>query len=759
MSGIYSVEDLLKLRASPLICRPPNLPPIEEWMGTQDTSNRRPAIRGKPDEPSVPNETFQKRPTLLDNQRRTTTDPDRIVLGPPRRSFASSNARAAGKTQEGSEESNSKDSSSFHERSRNGDESESRPYERRATQSNGRFGNRQDSEDAETENRRDYDRRFKWAGRDRSDQNLEDDHEDLTRTGFRRDTHSRAKLSQSWFKKDTGDGESRRDTDKSQDWRSGRGRDRDWDRSVKAEADPEWMDSTEPDEPFQVHTQEDFQRWKEKMKAGGTTSLDKTESGVTTSPTDNVQEKPAKKVVPVEPDDSMDKFFARFEAKGTEQKTGAGKVHGKTRFASLFSPPAEQNKQVEAPPMPTAERPSSAQIPSSTDADQAGFARILEMLQTRSNNPTPQNQDTAKPRTPLHAGGTGSKAEPEARPSSQDFLSLLGAQNAPRQSEPAQSQPPPNHERYAEPRSPTEQPPHTRQQSSINKDEVLLNLLRQASLAPKPQPPPPPPPPPPPAHQQSEMGAGARMPGLNDPNSRSRGQMISPVQGQGQVQDPIMMMQRRETGRSMFDESPISMYQNEPGPREALSRRPTNGTQPGFTDDAMMAMLRTQRLMPPPQHQGLPPGLQRPPGLDQLPRPNPTWPSQPPPRQPSLPPGLSNVPRGVPSSSFMQTQQITNQQNMQQQPQQQRPQQQRKYTGDSVSTPGVPNLPPVMYPPPGFIGAGPPPGFPGHPARYQAESAPPQGISRVFMDMYGEIGGRGLGLRGGTGNGGMPPYR
>lgn len=33
MSGIYSVEDLLKLRASPLICKPPNLPPIEEWMG------------------------------------------------------------------------------------------------------------------------------------------------------------------------------------------------------------------------------------------------------------------------------------------------------------------------------------------------------------------------------------------------------------------------------------------------------------------------------------------------------------------------------------------------------------------------------------------------------------------------------------------------------------------------------------------------------------------------------------------------------
>ena len=33
MSGKYSVDDLLKLRASPLICKPPNLPAIEEWMG------------------------------------------------------------------------------------------------------------------------------------------------------------------------------------------------------------------------------------------------------------------------------------------------------------------------------------------------------------------------------------------------------------------------------------------------------------------------------------------------------------------------------------------------------------------------------------------------------------------------------------------------------------------------------------------------------------------------------------------------------
>jgi hypothetical protein len=33
MSRRYSVDELLRLRASPLIRKPDNLPPEEEWMG------------------------------------------------------------------------------------------------------------------------------------------------------------------------------------------------------------------------------------------------------------------------------------------------------------------------------------------------------------------------------------------------------------------------------------------------------------------------------------------------------------------------------------------------------------------------------------------------------------------------------------------------------------------------------------------------------------------------------------------------------
>ncbi|KIW86454.1 hypothetical protein Z517_01851 [Fonsecaea pedrosoi CBS 271.37] len=748
MSGKYSVEDLLKLRASPLICRPANLPPIEEWMGAQELSGRRPIARGVKEEQPVASEPFQKRPTIIDAQRRTTTDPDRIVLGPPRRSFAS-NARAVSKSQDlGDELGNNKDRSTLGDKSRNGEESDFRHHERRYTQTNGRYGNRQESEDLETEGRREFDRRPKWAGRDRNDQDLDNDQtqEDSSR-GFRRDTQSRAKLSQSWFKKDTGD--------EAPDWRRDRGRDRDWDkdRAAKVEAEPEWMDSTEPEEPFQARTQEDFQRWKERMKAGSAAPPEAVETAATSPP---AEEKPAKRVVSAEPDDSMDKFFARFESKTTEQKAGPAKSHGKTRFASLFSPATEQSKQIEIPlQASSSDRPSSAQATgSATDADQAGFARILEMLQTRSNNPTPQNQEGAKPRTPLYARAAEQKTDPEPKPPLPELYALLSGQLGGQASQPEHVQPTAPPERYTESKSPSEQPTHTRQQSSITKDEVLLTLLRQATLAPKPQPPPP---------------TGGLMFGLPpEPSNRPmqpRGPVISPVQAQ---QDPIMA-QRREPRGPVFDDSPISIYPNEQTQREQPGRRPTNGTQPVYPDVPLMTLLRGQTpqrpLQPTQPPQALPPGLQRPPGLDQMPRQNPSWPPQQPQqppqpsRQPSLPPGLSSLPRGMSGGPYAQPQQLPSQPTLPQQQRPLQPQPQRKYTADSSGMP--PNLPPGIYPPPGFMNAGPPPGFPSgmgnHPAaRFGGD---PGAQQRAFMEMYGEVGGRGLGLRGGAGNSNMPPYR
>jgi collagen type III alpha len=144
-------------------------------------------------------------------------------------------------------------------------------------------------------------------------------------------------------------------------------------------------------------------------------------------------------------------------------------------------------------------------------------------------------------------------------------------------------------------------------------------------------------------------------------------------------------------------------------------------------------------------------------------------PQQQPSRQASMPPGLSSVARGLIGGPYGQPPQLPNQQGMPLQQQQPRHlPQTRKYTGDSSMAPtGIPNFPPGMGPPPGFMTAGPPPGFPGvataaanHPSRFPAEAS--QGVRSGFMEMYGDMGGRGLGLRGGpAGNGGgpMPGYR
>lgn len=71
MNGRYTVDDLLRLRASPLVTKPSNLGTIQETISTGDVKSVRPTTRGKTDD-TAQSETFQKRP-LLDGQSRKST--------------------------------------------------------------------------------------------------------------------------------------------------------------------------------------------------------------------------------------------------------------------------------------------------------------------------------------------------------------------------------------------------------------------------------------------------------------------------------------------------------------------------------------------------------------------------------------------------------------------------------------------------------------------------------------------------------------
>ncbi|KAK3353097.1 hypothetical protein B0T25DRAFT_543642 [Lasiosphaeria hispida] len=93
MAGRYSAEFLLHLRQSPLCIKPPALPPADEWMGPPPE-----AFRNQPkptsDRKSATAEGLllnqeNRRPPLDRNGSRSAANPDEIILGPPRTSFAS----------------------------------------------------------------------------------------------------------------------------------------------------------------------------------------------------------------------------------------------------------------------------------------------------------------------------------------------------------------------------------------------------------------------------------------------------------------------------------------------------------------------------------------------------------------------------------------------------------------------------------------------------------------------------------------------
>ncbi|KAH6635286.1 hypothetical protein B0J18DRAFT_43050 [Chaetomium sp. MPI-SDFR-AT-0129] len=96
MSERYSAEFLLHLRDSPLCVKPPNLPPAEEWMGpppeTFRNQQKAAGDRHKPGDGGALLNQDNKRPTHDRNGSRNSANPDEIILGPPRTSFASASA-------------------------------------------------------------------------------------------------------------------------------------------------------------------------------------------------------------------------------------------------------------------------------------------------------------------------------------------------------------------------------------------------------------------------------------------------------------------------------------------------------------------------------------------------------------------------------------------------------------------------------------------------------------------------------------------
>ncbi|CZT07087.1 hypothetical protein WAI453_010808 [Rhynchosporium graminicola] len=105
MAVRYTPDDLIFLRGSPLVEKPANLPPAEQWMGqTADAARNstKPAIdRAKSNDSNLLLDQA-RRPVAERHMSRNSANPEDIILGPPKNQFSSA-ARNTGKTFDSSE--------------------------------------------------------------------------------------------------------------------------------------------------------------------------------------------------------------------------------------------------------------------------------------------------------------------------------------------------------------------------------------------------------------------------------------------------------------------------------------------------------------------------------------------------------------------------------------------------------------------------------------------------------------------------------
>ena len=163
------------------------------------------------------------------------------------------------------------------------------------------------------------------------------------------------------------------------------------------EQDPEWMNDPEVDsKKQQIHTQEDFQRWKEKMKAGN-----KTEPERTTSPSQRPDHErtfsgisntiaKTKVETPLVLSNGLDDgFFSVLTSNQNEMK--AERIHdttngqtiraGKSKFTNFFAPKPEPQAQKDSLPQAPASVPATTTTGKPvSDEDKEGFERILGLL-------------------------------------------------------------------------------------------------------------------------------------------------------------------------------------------------------------------------------------------------------------------------------------------------------------------------------------------------------------------------------------------
>ncbi|KJZ80053.1 hypothetical protein HIM_00767 [Hirsutella minnesotensis 3608] len=471
----YSAAFLLHLRDSPLCVRPDGLPPAEEWMGAPPDQLRAQA-RATGDRARTGDNPLldqaSRRPGL--ERSRNSTNPEDIIFGPPRTAFSSARGIKPLENDKGLKDFDLQGRVSL--RGRNGDTDERMRDNRGvglrrgdadqegegwstvkprksfgnegAERFHGKMGGNYQNEKRPPRERDDRD-----ATRERPTRPFDTfvrDKDAVEAEGRPRNGTNRNKL-ETWRTGDAKEGPQpeRRDRDRTRSWRdrdkeadpsddrgNGRTNDRRWgrDREQRPEREPEWFDEPQV-EQREAHTQQDFQKWMEQMKAAksGASAPAKPPASV---PAEVVAEA-SKRQASTPGESGPDKFFMAFgggssgtldatspsEPKDAPNKTKAAAKS--SRFTSFFSqshndgrPRSEVSTPLTGPP--TSEPvPNAGMAPGAAPApeeERQAFQQLLAKLQKQSMSATPPGLSPfALPQQGLHLdiGKKSAIASPE----------------------------------------------------------------------------------------------------------------------------------------------------------------------------------------------------------------------------------------------------------------------------------------------------------------------------------------------------------
>ncbi|KAB5532600.1 hypothetical protein GE09DRAFT_1063759 [Coniochaeta sp. 2T2.1] len=445
--GRYTADDLLFLRASPLCVKPATLPPAEEWMGPPPETIRnqtKPALERTKSDASL---LEPRRPGLDRTTSRSSANPEDIVLGPPRTSFASAtsmrgnrlgdtdrtardgepqpqfqkftfrNPRTIDPDNDNDRFKNDRTNNAFRRRDADQDSegwSTVKPRKSFGTEGAERFHGRMGGSDRTTgrEDRRFRDREERDGGDRRSrntDQGLrEKDSEEseasrwngLNRTkpeprvkenseGAPLTQRERIDRQKSWRDRIPEEKPVDKHNDRPSD---NRPNDRAYDRHFdnrRVERAPEWMDEPEEEKPGNK-TQEDFQNFIDRMRKSN-----KKDAPVVEEPAAEVVQVEQKVVSIAGTETGPDKFFATYESAQT--KTGKS-----SRFTSFFSATQEDTRGATGPPaVAPAPAPSNGanyamNPPEPDQGEKDQFNALLQKLKTQAA-PTPQPAQSYAP--------------------------------------------------------------------------------------------------------------------------------------------------------------------------------------------------------------------------------------------------------------------------------------------------------------------------------------------------------------------------